>query len=79
MATVGNPTSNIDSNNVPHDNTLDRQSASTLNTNDIQKQTIAPQKDSYKLDQNEHNRSIDALSHSPKLLITNFEEKPHYY
>ena len=58
------------------------QPASTLNTNDIQKQTIPPQKDSYKLDSTECIRTdpitnfertkqiimgIDALSHLPEL------------
>ena len=50
MTTAGKPTSNLDSKYVPHDNILDREPASMLNTNDIQKQTIPPQKDSYKLD-----------------------------
>ena len=47
MTTGGTYNSNIDSNNDPHDRILDRQSASILNTNDTQKQTIPPQKDSY--------------------------------
>ena len=49
LAIAGNPTINLDLNNVPHENTLDRGSAPTLNTNDIEKQTIPPQKDSYNL------------------------------
>ena len=42
MTTGGTHNSNIDSNNDPNDRIFDRQSASTLNTNDIQKQTIPP-------------------------------------
>ena len=64
--TAGSPTSNLDSNNVPHDNTLDTQSASTLDTNDIQKQTIPPPKDAYNLDPANNIRTN---------LISNFEEK----
>ena len=82
LATVDNPNSNIASNKVPHDNSWNRQSTSTSNTTDIQKQTIPPQKDSYKLDSTNHIRTspiknfertkqiimaIDALSHSPEL------------
>ena len=48
MKTTGNPTSNLDSNKISHDNTLHRQSAPTLNTSDIQKQTITSPKDTYK-------------------------------
>ena len=81
-ATAGNSTSNLDSNNVPHDNILDRQPASTLLTNNIKKQTISPQKDSYRLDPANHIRTdplpnfertkqiimvIDGLLHIPKL------------
>ena len=50
MTTAGNPTSNLDSNKIPHDNTSDRQSAPTLNTNDIQIQT----QDAYKSDPSKH-------------------------
>ena len=57
MATAGSLTSNLDSNNIPHDNILDRQPASTSNTNDIQIQTIPPQKDSYQLDSANHIRT----------------------
>ena len=48
---------------------MDRQSAFTLNTNNIQKQIIPPQKDSYKLDSTDHIRikPITNLSHSPGL------------
>ena len=36
-AITGNSTGNLDSNNVPHNNVLDRQPVSILNTNNIQK------------------------------------------
>ena len=80
MESAGNTTNNLDSNNVLHDNSLDRQSVYTLNTNAIPKQTIPAQKDSYKLDPTDHIRTdpitkrteqiimdIDVLSHLPKL------------
>ena len=80
MAMADNPTSNLDSNSVPHDSILDRQPAPTINTNDIQRQTIPPQKNSYQLDSTDHIRTdpirnfkrtnimdINALSYSPKL------------
>ena len=35
---TGNPTSNLDSKKIPHDSTLGRQSAPTLNTREFQKQ-----------------------------------------
>ena len=41
--------SNIGSNSDPHDGILDRQSASTFNINDFQKQTIPPHKVSYNI------------------------------
>ena len=66
MTTGGTHNSNIDSNNDPHDRILDRQSASILNPNDFQKQTIQPQKDSYKID------STDHIGTDP---ITNFERR----
>ena len=37
--TTGNPASNLDSSDTPHDNTSDRQSAPSLNTIDIHKHT----------------------------------------
>ena len=57
MTTTGNPTSNLDSSKIPHNNTSGRQSAPTLNTlniSDIQKQTITSPKDAYKPDSSEH-------------------------
>ena len=37
--TTGSPASNIDSCDMPHDNTSDRQSAPTIDTSDIHKHT----------------------------------------
>ena len=92
MTSGGNPISNLDSNNDPHHKILDRQSSSTLNTNDIQKQTIPWQKDSYKLDSTNHIRTnpitnfertkqiimdINSLSHSPELCNEILQESNH--
>ena len=66
MTTTGNPTNNLDSNKILHDNTLDRQSAPTLNASDVQKQTITSTKDTYKSNSSKH---IHTNS------ITNFEKK----
>ena len=70
MATGGNPSSNLDSNTDPNDKILNRQSASILNTNDIQKQTIPPQKDYYKLDSTDTSRLPESqvLKEQNKLL-----------
>ena len=82
MITADNPTSYLDSNKMPHYNTSDRQSAPTLNTNNIQIQTITPPKVPYKSNPSKHINTnsitnfektkqiimdIDALSHSPTL------------
>ena len=66
MTPTGNPTSNVDSNKIAPDNTLDRQLAPTLNTSPVQMQTITPPTDTYKSDSSEH---IHANS------ITDFEKK----
>ena len=50
MTTGGKSNGNIGSNNDPYDKILDRQPASTLNTNDKQGLSIPPQKDSYHAD-----------------------------
>ena len=72
MATAGNPTSNLDSNNVLHHNILDGPPASTLNTNDIQKKTSPPQKHFCKLDSTHHIRTdpITYFERTKKLLWT---------
>ena len=57
LTTTGNLDSNLDSSKIQYDNTLntvDRQSAPTLNTSNIQKQTITSPKDPYKSDSSEH-------------------------
>ena len=66
MTTTGNPNSNLDSSEVPHDNTSDRQSAPTLDTSDVQKQTITSPKDTYK---------SDSTKHIHTNCIRNFEKK----
>ena len=83
LTTIGStPNSNIGSNNDPYDKIMDRQPASTLDTNDNQGQSLPPQKDSYNADPidqigNKPNRNfertrqvimgINALSHTPEL------------
>ena len=51
MTTTGNPTSNLYSNKITHDNISDRQ---LTPMNDIKMQTIAPPKDTYKLYSSKH-------------------------
>ena len=76
MAIAGNPINNLDSNNVPYD-ILYRQPPSTLNTNDIQKQTIPPQKDSYQIDSTKHIRIIQSQTWKKKQIIMNIDASSH--
>ena len=70
--TTGNPASNLDSSNTPHDNTSDRQSTPTLNTSssDIHKHITTSPKDTYK---------PDWFEHIVTNLIKNFEKKKTNY
>ena len=92
MTTVGTHNSNTDSNNDPRDRILDRQAASTVNTNDIQKQIIPPQKDCYEVNLTNHGKTnpitnferakqiimvIDALMHSSELYNKILQELNH--
>ena len=49
-----NPTSNLNPNKIPHDNTSDRQPAPTLYPSDVQMQTITSPKAAYKSDPSKH-------------------------
>ena len=68
--TTGNPASNLDSSGTPHDKTSDRESASTLNTNNIHKQTTTSPKNTYRPDSSEH---ILTDQYKTKQIITDID------
>ena len=67
---TGSPASNLDSRNIPHDNTSDRQSAPTLNTSDVHKHTATSPKT---LTDQTH------LNTCSQMLLQVLKKKPNHY